>query len=531
MSGCRSFRGGNAFGSKVWHYLLALAASLAAATSYAAEPLTYYGFDGKNCSPEAAAGLEEIFAGHLFNYGVPAAAAKFLMSSQSGYAKKLGWEPGSQEALFYAFGKFHSPEDRQHGDDPTFGLGESVYDRDGTAMVTFNCFSCHAGVVNGQVVAGLGNNHINQSDRNRVRTRGDNFGPYSVWRMGARMADPEKKGMEPAAEPTELLKLLDSLELPPVDPMPWWTMKYKRWNYWYSDGGSHNAANFSVNFTIPSADVNERRAEHVATVAKALAFARETQSPLYPGSLDADLVKKGADLFHGRTKPAAEGFRACTSCHGKYTKKADSDYSQPGSWTVAYRFSDTLRNVGTDAAYSETLRQLGPIAEHINKLKVYFTEQGMPELTPSARVPDRPGYVAPPLVGVWASAPYFHNGSVPTVEAVLNSKLRPEIWARDNRDPCAYDLEKVGMQYRPVTREEFDTSATATAGKPYLSPEVIDHGTLYDTREFGHGNGGHPFGDKLTADERAAIIEFLKSLSGPDMPPAEEGQVAGQAGG
>jgi len=24
------------------------------------------------------------------------------------------------------------------------------------------------------------------------------------------------------------------------------------------------------------------------------------------------------------------------------------------------------------------------------------------------------GYVAPPLDGVWASAPYFHNGSVPT---------------------------------------------------------------------------------------------------------------------
>ena len=153
----------------------------------------------------------------------------------------------------------------------------------------------------------------------------------------------------------------------------------------------------------------------------------------------------------------------------------------------------------------------------MNKLGVYFTNKGTPELIGRASVPTKAGYVAPPLVGVWASAPYFHNGSVPTLEAVLSSDQRPEIWARNNRDPFAYDLERVGMAYKVVTREDFEKSASFAAGKPFLSQAAIDHGSNYDTKEFGHGNTGHPFGDHLTAEERSAVIEFLKSLSGSDM--------------
>jgi hypothetical protein len=250
-----------------------------------------------------------------------------------------------------------------------------------------------------------------------------------------------------------------------------------------------------------------------------LAFARETQSPVFPGSLDANLVAQGADLFHGRTKPAnASGFTACKTCHGTYTKKESAtDLSQPGSWTVAYDFSDTLRNVRTDEAYNSTLQKLQPVADNINKLAVYFEAQGHPELVPHATVPQKPGYVAPPLVGIWASAPYFHNGSVPTIEAVLNSSTRPEIWARDPHDPHAYDLAKVGMAYKAISREDFDASAAAAKGKPFLSKAAIDHGAIYDTAAYGHGNSGHTFGDNLSAEERAAVIEFLKSLSGPDM--------------
>ena len=500
--------------------VLASAVLLASARlGFAFEPLSYYGFDGTKQSEASRAGMEEIFAGALFHQALPTANARLMLRALAASGKSLGYDPASPEGKFYASGRFASPPDRQQGVDADFGLGESVFDRDGVEMVNINCFTCHSGVVNGQVVAGLGNNHINQSDPKRLRTRGDNFGPYAVWRLGAKLVDPAEQGLVVAKGKTELEKLLDSGELPPVDPMPWWLMKYKTKDYWYADAGPNDASSFSINFTTAHDAMNEHHADHVESVAKALTFARETNSPPFPESLNADLVARGADLFHGRTRPqSAKGFMACKTCHGTYTKKeGHADLSQPGSWKVDYNNSHILRNVKTDEAYNVTLQKLGPIAEHINQLVSYFEAQGTPELTPRASVPTKSGYVAPPLVGVWASAPYFHNGSVPTVEAVLNSKLRPEIWARDSRDPHAYDLQHVGIKFTPVSQAELDERAAAAKGKPFLSQPALDYGAIYDTKGFGHANTGHTFGDNLTDDERFAVIEFLKSLSGPDM--------------
>ena len=493
--------------------------SMSLTSAFALEPVTFYGFDEASHSPAAHEGMQEIFSGRCFHSGVPVAAARMMLNTLRGSQDELGYDPISADGRFYAQGRFMSPPDRTSGNSEGFGLGESVFVRDGKQLVNGNCFACHAGVVNGQVVAGLGNNHMNQSRPKTLRTRGDNFGPYAVWRLSARMADPAKLGMVLAEEKTELEQLLDSTPLPPVDPMPWWLMKYKKLDYWYADAGIYDAASFAVNFTTPHAEINEHRADHIDTVAKALAFARETQSPPFPGTLDAELVKLGADLFHGRTRPAVtKGFRACKTCHGTYTKKdSNADYSQPGSWNVDYDFSHVLRNVKTDPSYNTTLQALAPIAEHINKLEAYFESQGTPEMTPSSSVPSKSGYVAPPLVGVWASAPYFHNGSVPTVETVLNSGKRPEIWSRNPRDPHAYDLERVGMAFQTVSPSEYEQSAADTEGAAYLSQAAIDHGAIYDTKGFGHGNMGHTFGDSLSDDERFAVIEFLKSLSGPDM--------------
>jgi mono/diheme cytochrome c family protein len=491
-----------------------------ATTAMGAETLTHYGFAAESQSPASAEGLEEILAGRLFHEAVPVTAIRLLFATFTKSQREAGFTPDSDEGRFYASGRFPSPPTRSAGADPSFALGESVFERNGAQHVNINCFFCHAGVVRGQVVAGLGNNHINQSDPRNLRTRGDNFGPYAVWQLGTRLADPANEGLTLAKEKTELQALFEATELPPVDPMPWWLMKYKTKDYWYADAGPHDAASFSINFTTPHAEMNAHHEEHVKSVAKALAFARETQSPPYPGVLDAALVQQGADLFHGRVAPQdSTGFRACKTCHGTYSRKpSQSDLSQPGSWSVDYQFSHVLRDVKTDASYNTTLQRFKPIADHINRLGEYLAKQGTPaELIPKAAVPAAAGYVAPPLVGVWASAPYFHNGSVPTLDTVLNSPERPEIWARNHRDPFAYDLERVGMAYQPVTRAEFDESASGAAGKPFYSKAATDHASNYDTQTFGHGNQGHTFGDRLTAAERSAIIEFLKSLSGPDM--------------
>ena len=108
----------------------------------------------------------------------------------------------------------------------------------------------------------------------------------------------------------------------------------------------------------------------------------------------------------------------------------------------------------------------------------------------TARLEPSMGYVAPLLDGVWATAPYLHNGSIPTIGALLDSARRPTAWwwSFDSED---YNTVSVGWHH-----------------------DVVEVGALsravYDTT--GLGDDGHTFGDALTDDERADLIEDLKTL-------------------
>ena len=116
-----------------------------------------------------------------------------------------------------------------------------------------------------------------------------------------------------------------------------------------------------------------------------------------------------------------------------------------------------------------------------------------------ARLAPQYGYMAPPLDGVWASAPYFHNGAVPTVAGVLDSGSRPKYLTR-SFDSTAYDPAALGWQHSALDHGH--------AGEP----DAAKRRQIYDTTQFGHANTGHVFGDALTADQRAAVIEYLKTL-------------------
>jgi hypothetical protein len=97
------------------------------------------------------------------------------------------------------------------------------------------------------------------------------------------------------------------------------------------------------------------------------------------------------------------------------------------------------------------------------------------------------GYYVRKLRGVWATAPYLHNGSVPTLWDLLQSvDKRPVKFAVGHRD---YDPQHVGFVKEPQNIVwEFDTSIT------------------------GNRNTGHEFGTKLTDDDKWALIEYLKTL-------------------
>lgn len=94
-------------------------------------------------------------------------------------------------------------------------------------------------------------------------------------------------------------------------------------------------------------------------------------------------------------------------------------------------------------------------------------------------------YKARPLDGVWASAPYLHNGSVPTLADLLQPPARRPV------------------QFR-VGHGEFDPQAVGLARE---AP-----GWLFDTRLPGNGNGGHLFGTALPAEQKRDLLEFLKTL-------------------
>jgi hypothetical protein len=98
-----------------------------------------------------------------------------------------------------------------------------------------------------------------------------------------------------------------------------------------------------------------------------------------------------------------------------------------------------------------------------------------------------PRYKARPLNGIWATAPYLHNGSVPTLWDLLSpTDERPQVFYVGSRD---FDAEKVGI--------------TTTEGP----------GTFrFDTSIQGNWRNGHEFGTSLPAQQKKDLLEYLKTL-------------------
>jgi hypothetical protein len=105
----------------------------------------------------------------------------------------------------------------------------------------------------------------------------------------------------------------------------------------------------------------------------------------------------------------------------------------------------------------------------------------------------------PPLDGIWATGPFLHNGSVPTIALVLNSRARPRYWKRVDFDNTHFDEAALGWPFVEV---------------PYGQDEapVEERKFIYDTTKLSQSNLGHRFGDHLTDEQRRAVIEYLKTL-------------------
>jgi hypothetical protein len=205
-------------------------------------------------------------------------------------------------------------------------------------------------------------------------------------------------------------------------------------------------------------------------------FLLSLEPPKYPFPIDKTKAARGEVIFNDH----------CAKCHGTYGEK----------WTYPNKIIP-LEEIGTDP---NRHRGVGP-GYGTAYANSWFGQEGHGWFADEPMIRATPGYQAPPLDGIWATAPYLHNGSIPTLLGVLDSAARPKRFTRSFRTGEEdYDDVRVGWKVK-VLRTPPDPGLPA-----------IERRKVYDTSQPGRSNRGHTFGDVLSDEERWAVIEYLKSL-------------------
>jgi hypothetical protein len=98
-------------------------------------------------------------------------------------------------------------------------------------------------------------------------------------------------------------------------------------------------------------------------------------------------------------------------------------------------------------------------------------------------------YKGRPLQGIWATAPYLHNGSVPNLwEILLPPAQRSKTFYLGTRE---FDPKNVG----------------------YEMAQSADNSFRFDTSLPGNSNTGHDYGnDNLSDADRWALVEYMKTF-------------------
>ena len=381
------------------------------------------------------------------------------------------------------------------GDNAGIPYNYTVVDKGNSVKVaTVNCLNCHAENLMGEVVLGLGSNrgdYTNNSGDNftlldlAVRFRyGQNSPEWNAYFPASRAGKvvgpkiiTEVRGPNPADKifatlaayrDKDDLTWLDSPQFTipnvvvPTDVPAWWILKKKNALYYNALGRGDFGRLSMASGLLTMEDSSEAR-QIDAHFADVMAFIQSIEAPKYPFSIDETLAAEGKVLFEN----------TCSKCHGTY-----------GENETFPNYLIDKDAVGTDPMLAETYATFP-------QYHGWFNDSWFNQNPAKASLEPTDGYLAPPLDGIWATAPYLHNASVPTLEDLLNSSQRPTFWKRtfDNSD---YNQTKLGWNYETLT-------------------EKADLET-YDCTKLGYGNQGHTYGDALTDVERNAVLEYLKTL-------------------
>jgi hypothetical protein len=252
------------------------------------------------------------------------------------------------------------------------------------------------------------------------------------------------------------LRMLPHEELIGASDFPsLWNQKPREGMHLHWDGNNTSVDERNLSASL-GAGVTPVTADH-ASLQRVHDWIWTLPPPKYPFAIDQSRTARGKDIFA----------QQCAECHSFGGRKTGTVEDIASINTDPYRLN------------SYTYALTGNQAELYPDSQYRFTHFVKTN-----------GYANQPLDGIWARAPYLHNGSVPTLLDLLSDPAdRPKQFVRGYG---VYNQQKVGFVY--------DT------------PQARQEGFWYDTTIPGNGNGGHLFGTKLPPDQKLDLIEFMKTL-------------------
>ena len=244
--------------------------------------------------------------------------------------------------------------------------------------------------------------------------------------------------------------------------------------------------------------------DNVVAIHRALT---KLESPRWPtdvfGKIDLDKARQGEAIYR----------QTCAGCHTLIDRDTHTALTGSSNKTADITISTVpLGEIGTDprqavnfASRVISLEKIGgpaniPYLEAAKVVAGGIVEQWKNQSAENTQVEAEidkgrpndfrgiPAYRARPLNGIWATAPYLHNGSVPTLyDMLLPAAMRPKIFYVGSWE---FDQVHIGIE----------------TGSPFAGAFT------FDTRLPGNSNAGHEFGTNLSDPDRMALIEFLKTL-------------------
>ena len=367
-------------------------------------------------------------------------------------------------------------------EDPSRSL-QYVVDADG--RWTMSCLACHQGQVRGVAIPGVPNSTyaletLTEEVRAvKVQKRkplahmdvGSMFLPLGTTNGTTNAVMFGVALMRHRDAELNIIRKPPRFDLPhhDMDAPPWW--HYRTRQSLYVDGFAPKGHRMLMQFLLVEQNGPEKFRQWEDEFRSIEAWIKSLKPPPWTGPLDQRLLVRGKQVFTA----------TCGECHGSYGP--GGDYPER---------LVPIAEVGTDRVRLDSLT-----AAELRALnESWFGHLGRD--AEGLRDREEPaGYVAPPLEGIWASAPYFHNGSVPTLWHVLNPGERPVVW---KRSMTGYDDDRVGLEIEEL------------ADMPPGKLRSAERRTYFDTRSPGKSAAGHDFADVLDEVEKRALLEYLKTL-------------------